>query len=353
VTDHRVGFRCDASREVGVGHLVRSVALAEACREAGLDPLFLGSTGGVAFADAQLAVRELPLLPVGPSAGDLLDACRAHRLDAVVVDSYDVPPGHLAGLRAAGVPVMAIVDAPAPDLDADLLVNQNLGAERSMAVPHRGQVLAGASYALLRSAVVAARPPAVWVGEGPATDVLVVLGGTDAGGGAVLLTALLLATGRPIRVRVVAARQETAHALRELPVAAGQSVEPLTPSGDLVDAMSGSDLIVSASGGTVWEMCCLGRPGALVTVADNQVPGYTAVVASGVAAGLGTLDDLRVDRDPAVVATLNRLLGDGSLRRAYAETAYALVDGRGRDRVARALTGLLSAPAVRTRGVSE
>jgi spore coat polysaccharide biosynthesis predicted glycosyltransferase SpsG len=339
----KVGFRCDAGRTVGVGHLVRSVALAEACRAAGMEPVFLGSTGGVAFADAQLATRDLPLAPVGPSAADLVGLCRRRGLAGIVVDSYDVPAGHLAALRAAGLAVAAIVDAPGPDLDADLLVNQNLGAERAMTGEHRGRVLAGARYALLRSAVVSRRPAAVTVGDGPARDVLVVLGGTDAGGGAVLLTGLLLATKRPIRVRVVAATPATAHALRELPTAAGQSVEPQVPSEGLVEVMAAADLVVSAAGGTVWEMCCLGRPGVLVTVADNQSPGYTAVVDGGVAEGIGTLDDLRVHRDDGdAVAALDGLLGDPVRRRSYAEAGYALVDGRGRDRVAATLAELLA-----------
>ena len=50
-------------------------------------------------------------------------------LDAVVFDSYDLPGGVFTAVRPTGVPTLAIVDGELRGAEADVLVDQNLGAE--------------------------------------------------------------------------------------------------------------------------------------------------------------------------------------------------------------------------------
>ncbi|MCA1655425.1 MAG: bifunctional UDP-2,4-diacetamido-2,4,6-trideoxy-beta-L-altropyranose hydrolase/GNAT family N-acetyltransferase, partial [Pseudonocardiaceae bacterium] len=98
-----------------------------------------------------------------------------------------------------------------------------------------------------------------------------------------------------------------------------------------------ADLVVSAAGVTLLELCCIGVPVALTQVADNQAAGYAAAVAQGLAAGLGT--------DPREhTEVLRALLVDPARRQAMADTAKATVDGRGADRV---LDAMRLAPTVR------
>jgi RimJ/RimL family protein N-acetyltransferase len=90
---------------------------------------------------------------------------------------------------------------------------------------------------------------------------------------------------------------------------------------------------VTAAGTTVWELCCLGVPAALVCVADNQEAGYRRVLERGAAVGLGSAAH-GLDRD-AAVATLQQVLADRVLREHLAAAGTRLVDGRGAWRVVR------------------
>jgi spore coat polysaccharide biosynthesis predicted glycosyltransferase SpsG len=102
---------------------------------------------------------------------------------------------------------------------------------------------------------------------------------------------------------------------------------------DMATAMSDADLVVTAAGSTLWEVCCLGRPAAAVQVADNQRDVYGRLSASGIVHGLG---EVPVDRFE-VAARLRALTAERGALRRLASAAARLVDGRGAERVIKEL----------------
>jgi spore coat polysaccharide biosynthesis predicted glycosyltransferase SpsG len=116
-------------------------------------------------------------------------------------------------------------------------------------------------------------------------------------------------------------------------------MDVIAPTDELPKLLSDTDLAVSASGTSTWELLCLGVPAALIWVVDNQIIGYERTVARGLAAGLGHVSGL--DRSSRAAVVLRRLLTDPPLRAALASRAWAAVDGRGAQRVADALLARL------------
>jgi spore coat polysaccharide biosynthesis predicted glycosyltransferase SpsG len=318
-----VGFRCDAGARRGVGHLVRCVALAEELRARGVDVVFLGAARGSEWARAQLADRGLPLIAAPRRPAALAALARELRLDAVVLDSYDLPADTGAELRDAGLAVLAIVDGDPRGQEADLYLDQNLGAEhRPFPPPISGERLAGARYVLLRDSV----RRRIRVRSAAATPrVLCFFGGTDSAGVVPAWTEALRATGVPFEGTVVS----------PAPFAAGGPITVIPPTDRLPELMAEADLVVTAAGSAIWELLYLGVPTALSWVADNQLIGYEELVARGVAAGLGRTPDA------AAVAVLTRLLAHRATREEQGRRGRGLVDGKGRERVADALLALL------------
>jgi hypothetical protein len=97
--------------------------------------------------------------------------------------------------------------------------------------------------------------------------------------------------------------------------------------------MTWADLVLSAAGTTVWELCCVGAPMALVTVAENQLRNYELVLEAGLAIGLGRLADI------GALAALPARLGTPAIND-LGGRAWKTVDGAGADRVARAVRSL-------------
>jgi spore coat polysaccharide biosynthesis predicted glycosyltransferase SpsG len=319
---------------------MRCLALAEGLRDEGLEVLLLGALHGVALAERQVRDHGLEVLPAPDGTAGLMRLLDERSVTSLVVDSYTVPIEQYAAARSSGRPVVAIVDAAAPTLDADLLVNQNLDAERTMSAGHRGRVLAGPAYALLRSAVTRLRPAAAPVAADPAYRVLVVAGGTDVADVAPRAVSLLLGTGRPLHLDVVCTTDGVRQRVSAAATVAGQHVVAHPPVDGLAALAAAADLVVSAAGTTVLELACLGRAMAVVTVADNQETGYAALVAAGAGHGLGPAARLGAD-ERAIAAELGALLDDAHRRTELARNAYALVDGVGRRRVASEVATLL------------
>ncbi|MFI7698372.1 PseG/SpsG family protein [Nonomuraea sp. NPDC049480] len=320
----RVGFRCDAGIMSGVGHLVRCAALAEELRSRGVGVVFLGAVRGSEWARAQLRERDLPLVAAPRTPARLAALARELRLDAVVLDSYDLPEETGAALRDAGLAVLAIVDGDPLGQEADLYLDQNLGAEsRPFPPPIAGERLAGARYVLLRDSVRRrSRAPRR---DGALPRVLCFFGGTDSAGVVPAWADALRATGVPFE----------GTAISPAPFAAGGPITVIPPTDRLPELMAEADLVVTAAGSAIWELLHLGVPTALSWVAGNQLIGYRELVGRGVAAGLGRAPDA------AAVAALARLLADPSAREEHGRKGRGLVDGKGRERVADALLALL------------
>ncbi|BCJ36468.1 hypothetical protein Athai_39710 [Actinocatenispora thailandica] len=368
---------CDAGRTAGSGHLMRCLALAEELAARGTTVRFVADLGELPFAARRLATAGFDWVPPGPDpvatvlgsappgpggaepAAAVCGAVAPHTAaphtavprtvapDAVVLDSYLMPPWVGERLRAAGRPVLALVDGDSPVQPADLYLDQNLGAERD---PGPAPRLAGLRYALQRAEIRAHRPAQPRVARAGRPGVLAFFGGTDPHGAAPVLAAALAATGVPCDVTVVAATAELAAAVATVPVPAGQRRRVIGPTDELARLVTEADLVVAASGTSAWELACLGAAAALVCVVGNQRIGYGRAVETGAVAGLGELSALREDPAPAT-STLRWLLTDRAERTRLHATAWQLVDGLGAGRVADALAALRPAAAGRPRQI--
>lgn len=283
----RLLLRAEAAPATGVGHLSRCVALATAARARGWDVALCGS-----FTAGQWLIGSLPVLPAPAPA------------DAVVIDHYGIDSVDVDGL------VVSMEDGEFGRRRADIVVDANLHQGPR---PDDGSpvVLRGPAYAPLRAEIRAARRARAH-GAVPPKVVVVMGGGAAPSSVAAALTALR-DTGVPAEVVAISAA----------PVP-GFDVTPPTP--DLPSLFASADLVVSAAGVTLLELCCIGVPTALVQIVDNQAVGYRAAVEQGLAAGLGT--------DPrAHVPVLRALLTDAAHRNALGDKAKTAVDGRGADRI--------------------
>lgn len=351
----RVLLACDGGGPLGVGHVMRSLALAEAAVAAGHDVVVAGHFEG-SFLGGQLAAAPVEVAQIAALAGGgpqpLIDLVRRLCPDVLHVDSYEAS-GRLAQVVAStGVEVVVsnVEDGTFGRRPADVVVDPTLGAELS-ARPDDGStwLLRGSRYAPVRQRVMDARRRAaddnggkaargeddIAVGD-VARSVLVVMGGTDPVGLAPVAVGLLARTGLALEVTAIAVG-EVAERVRAAAANSCLSLNVLAPVDDLVAMMSEQDLVISAAGTSVWEVCCLGVPMAVVWAVDNQREGYGRVVAAGAAVGLGGPDLGRSEpgEDELAVGLLRRALTDSRVRAHLVLAGRRVVDGLGAWRVVR------------------
>lgn len=331
-------FRCDAGPAVGIGHVMRCLALAEEFAGRGHRVVFVADLASVPWAADQVARRGFEA--TAPTPDDEVAGLLALDPALVVLDSYLLPAAVYDGVREAGVPTLALVDGdPAGGRPADVWLDQNIGAEEDpWPVPAGTTRLAGLGYALMRADLRAARPEHPARTEGPVPRVLAFFGGTDPFGAAPRVAAAALRTGLPFDATVVAARPGIAEECRALTTGPGQRLDVVGPTDDLAREVRAADVVLSAAGSSSWELLCLGAATGLVCVADNQATSYERAVAAGLVVGLGYLEALTSDTGTAFAS----LLGSAALRAELRERGWRTVDGRGRERVADACAPLLA-----------
>jgi spore coat polysaccharide biosynthesis predicted glycosyltransferase SpsG len=320
---------------------MRCLALAEELQRRRVEVVFVCDAHTVPWAGAQIAARGIRVEPAVSTATEHVELFGRLGLDAVVFDSYDLDPSVYTGVRAIGIPTLAIVDGDFRSAAADVLVDQNLAAELDRpALPENSMRLAGLEYVMIRDEILALRPVEPPVPQpGVVPTVFAFFGGTDAFGAGPYVVQALATTGVPFEATVVAPAQELAEEIAAVELQPRQRVDVIGPTDQLAAAVRAADLTISASGTSTWELLCLGATAGLVCVVDNQVMGYERTIATGTAAGVGVLSALKEDPS-AAAAVLKRLLTDPAERARLASAGWKLVDGNGRVRVADALLAL-------------
>ncbi|KGN36916.1 PseG/SpsG family protein [Knoellia subterranea] len=329
-----VGIRADASPSIGVGHVVRCLALAEELLERGCTVTIFGSvTVDWLAAPLERLAIEVVAAPDAPEA--LTSLLVEQGVDALVIDGYDIDARLGATARTAGLVVLAFHDGDfGAAQEADIHLDQNFGAVLHHSASSGAISLAGLDHALFRREVLdlADLPHA----DHAVPTVLAVFGGTDPNSAAEVVVPLLLATGLPLDLTCVVARPDLREAVDALPRAEGQSVTTIAPTPDVMRLAASSTVTLSAAGSSIWELLHLGVATGIVAVADNQEASYREVIDSGVAAPIGLLSELRRSEAARAdaKATLRRLLDDPAYREDLGHRGRRLVDGKGRARVA-------------------
>ncbi|HEY9395635.1 MAG TPA: spore coat protein [Nocardioides sp.] len=337
-----VAMVCDAGPDVGIGHVMRCLALGEELVARGVRVVMIADLELVPWAAEQVRRRGIEIASPGPGdVGDVRGVLARLEPSSVVVDSYLLPAAVYADLRERW-PLLVLTDGDPRGRVADLYLDQNLGAEASAwALPEGARHLGGLDYAQQRREIVRQRPsaPKAAADEHTPLRVLAFFGGTDAFGVSPRVVRLVARAGIAVELTAVAATPELAEEIAGIVPAPGQTVHVIGPTDTLAELVADSDVVLSAAGTSAWELFCLGAAVGFVCVADNQRDAYVRMDQDRLAVGIATLAELDGD-SAAAVARMRDLLGDVRLRERLRAACWAMVDGRGPARVADALLAL-------------
>ena len=338
-------IRADAGTEIGTGHVMRCLALAQAWREAGGDAVFAMAADAPSL-EKRLAEEGFEVERLAAEPGSSGDAAAAARLAQekgaswVVVDGYHFGYDYQLALKDAGLKVLFVDDnGHAGRYCVDIVLNQNIHADESMYAerePHT-RLLLGTRYVLLRREFLKWKG---WRREIPdvARKVLVTLGGCDPNNVTLKVVRALshVDTEGLEVVAVVGASNPHYDELRSAAQGSTAAVRLERDATNMPELMAWADSAISAAGVTTYELAFMGLPAAMVTLAENQRHVAEEMQAEGAALNLGWHEGIpRADlRDrPA------ELLESADTRRSMSARGRRLVDGEGARRVVHAMRG--------------
>ena len=355
--------------QIGSGHVMRCLTLAEALRAYGAQCHFISRAhpGHLldlirqrGFVVTALPV-ELPPLPANATVGSehvkepahapwlgcdwQTDAEKTRAIlaklqpDWWVVDHYALDQRWETALRPHYQKLLVIDDLADRVHQCDLLLDQNLGRkpqDYAGLMPAQCQVLTGPQYALLRPEFAALRAYSLQRRQQPELKrVMITMGGVDQSNATGQVMQALKGCTLPQDCRISVVMGSQAPWLPSV-LALAQDMpwptEVLVNINDMAQRMADSDLAIGAAGSTTWERCCLGLPTLLVLLAGNQIVGAQALQDSQAALLIGGVSDIAMKLPLAINASASH----HRLQQISTATA-AITDGLGVDKVLKAM----------------
>ncbi len=338
-------IRADASREMGTGHVMRCLALAQAWRDAGGCAIF-AMAGEMPDIERRLkgdgfAVYRIAAKP-GSEEDATLTADLAVRQRAwfVVVDGYQFDSQYQMSLKEAGLRLLFIDDyGHAGFYVADLVLNQNVyareGLYKNRSIETR--LLLGPAFVLLR------REFWPWRGrfrKNPKTarKILITLGGSDLENVTLLiLSSLQNLTADGIEVvAVVGAGNVHSASLEASSKSANDTIKLVRNISNMPELMAWADMAIISGGTTSYETVFMGLPSLIVVIAANQIQVAEKMAEIGAARNLGWHHDLAREHIQKIVEDFR---ANCDARDEMSKISRRLVDGQGTDRVITEMIG--------------
>ena len=296
-------LRADASDLIGVGHVMRSLALGEELLDAGFDVV-------LASVDLPAGMREearkcgitVVDLQCEPFGSDDAIATLALNGAVLVIDGYKFEREFFEILENGSNSFVIIDDNVETNaLAPSVVINQNPHATPEMYVHLSGspKLLLGLQYALLRREV---REVAKLSVVPVAKKVFVAMGGSDF----LQLTSPIVDGLKDLDIEICVAigptnsqRQQIEETVRSIPRAR------VILQADYITELASSSLAILAAGSSLWEAAALGVPSIGLIVAENQIGASVGAEHCGISISLDVRSGLH---NESIVSNVENLL---------------------------------------------
>ena len=335
-------IRADAGSQLGTGHLMRCLALAQEWCNGG------GQVEFVSVCDSDpmrqwIAAGGFPLTPVRspyphPSDWESLSLVLAAQREAwVVLDGYHFDASYQSRIKQAGYRLLVIDDMAHLDTyHADVLLNQNLhAAELYYHCKPDTQLLLGNRYALLRTEFLRWLD---WERKIPpvAHRILITMGGSDPHNQSMKVIQALrqLQLDSLDAVVVIGPSNPRAASLESLVKECDFPIRLARDVTDMAELMAWADLSISTASSTGWELAFMGLPSILLVTAENQQKVGAGLAHGGIAINLGWFADVS---ENAIAKSLQTLVFDSDGRKRMSVLGRQAVNGNGAKNVISAM----------------
>ena len=335
----KVVFRVDASLQMGTGHVMRCLTLANElkqknheivfiCRELTgnlillikypvlilpknddfqSDGLYLNWLGVTQEQDAEQTIKVIP-----------------KNIDLLIVDSYALDEIWHKQLKPYTKKIMVIDDLADRQFDCNVLLNQNLGTQiedYKDKVLNNCELLLGCDYALLRPEFPNLREKALIKRKNTKVikNILISMGGSDITN---KTYDILQEVSDDLNIVVILGGISPHNKIIKNYAKSKKNVKVVVDADNISSLMFDADLAIGAGGSTSWERCCLGLPTLLYVLAENQrkIAGNLEQLGA-----VKIVDNLKVN--------LQNILNNFSFWQIMSEKAQTVCDGIGVKRI--------------------
>lgn len=334
-----VAFRVDAGPEIGIGHLMRCIALANAFPD-GCKIIFISKLKDSVIKKLEDTPYQLFSIDEDIDYDDEIDYVKnildENDIDIFVGDTYQVHSSHdidenyLLEVKKFVDTTVVISPKVSLVLPSDILINGNVFASTlEYKTSNEDTIfLLGPKYALLREEFQDL--PDRDINE-DVSNILVTMGGADPSN---LIPKVLEAIhnidNEGIHVDIVIGPAvyndgKILDSIKEFEY----EICLVFNTKKISKLMLRSDLAISAGGGTLYELAVTGTPAIVLLQADNQIPVAESMEEEGTIMNMGFGNRLKIDR---LADSIEELINNSDKRSEMSKRGKELMDGLGAKR---------------------
>ena len=334
-------IRADASRESGIGHLMRTYALAQTFIDLGNEVSYLSleipaTMENLLDRDNIEIVRfYTKLIGSNQDAEITADIARALKVDWVIADGYSFDSEYQDVIKKQGLRLMVIDDYGHADFyRSDIILNPGINPHPDLyrKKDDNVQLLLGPEHiSLRREFLKTSGCPKEIVPLGK--RVLVTMGGSDPVQATWKVVDSLRDLTAKLEITVVTGSLYPYTKRLEAAIRGSENILLLHNSDDMAALMDWADIGITAGGTTLSEMAYMGLPNIIIQTADNQSSSkYYELFGTSIYLG-----DAELISRNQIQNSVDLLIADSSRRQMMSETGRKLIDGKGNKRVYDAL----------------
>jgi len=303
----RILIRCDATPEIGFGHVVRCLALANTmCEHHSWQVGFAMMKGEAGFTQVQAKGYAVHRAPSESLSGEeegswLQQVVESTRPHALVLDvRTDLTTSAIQSIRESGVLIVTIDDPSGRRLAADMAFYPPVPQVEKMDwTGFTGKRYVGWEWVLLRPEFAQAREKKLL--ELPRSEncpprILVTMGGSDPAGLTLMALKAIEKLDGEFRVLVIVGGGFMHEAsLGYWLATANRTYEICRDVTDMASLMVETDLAVVSFGMTAYELAVVGVPTLYLCLTDDHSVSATAFVMEGFGVSLGSYDKVSIE----------------------------------------------------------
>lgn len=299
----KVLIRADSSADIGIGHIMRCLTLADELRDGGVETGFI-CRDMEGDATQYIASKGYPVHQIKNLVGQdkdaaasiaVLDACA---VDWLVVDHYDLDIRWERQLRERVRKIMVVDDLANRSHDCDLLLDQNYFKNQETRyegfLPAGCQQFIGPTHVLLRPEFREAAKHAR-KRDGSVKRVLISMGGSDPENVTSMAINAVASLDANLAIDVVVGISNPYKHEVEKMCAAIPYASYHCQTDTMASLIQKADLGIGAGGATTWERGFLGLPTLTIACAENQLQTTLDIAEKEATLFLGCAEDIKAD----------------------------------------------------------
>lgn len=273
-------IRADASPSIGAGHVMRMLALGQLLFDEGYEIHFSTVLNSAEMVDRLIkegfyvyCFEQSAIEPANSDLNRLLNLAAQIEPSWVILDGYGFDEVYEQEVKRAGYKLLRIDDSSTGHYFADIVLNQNYGAEEfKYATEPYTKVLAGLRHVLLRREFRNLNQPHKTIHTGLPMHVMVSLGGNSE--------------------KTVALNHIIAQALLCLSDSLTVTILAGTSIRNMSEEMLEADLAIVSGGSIMWELIYMRVPFLAVSLTNMQVKYLDSIARLGLCINLGWHENL-------------------------------------------------------------